>query len=72
MEKQKFLHRVLISHDAGWYEPDKPDGGKIRGYTTVFKKLIPALEKIGFTQKDIHQVFQRNPGEAFTLRVRKT
>ena len=71
MKKQKHLHRVLISHDAGWYEPDKPDGGKIRGYTTVFKKLIPALEKTGFTKRDIQQVFQRNPAEAFTIKVRK-
>lgn len=71
MKKQKHLHRVLISHDAGWYEPDKPDGGKIRGYTTVFKKLIPAMEKTGFTKRDIQQVFQRNPAEAFTIKVRK-
>ena len=71
MKKQKYLHRVLVSHDAGWYEPDKPNGGQIRGYTTVFKKLIPALKKTGFTGKDIEQVFRRNPAEAFTIRIRK-
>jgi phosphotriesterase-related protein len=71
MKEQKYLHRVLISHDAGWYEPDKPDGGQIRGYTTVFKKLIPALKKTGFTQKDIEQVFRRNPAQAFTVTIRK-
>ena len=72
MKKQKFLHRVLVSHDAGWYEPDKPDGGKIRGYTTLFKNLIPTLKKNGFTEQDVTQVLQQNPSKAFAIDIRKT
>ena len=71
MKKQKFLHRVLVSHDAGWYEPDKPNGGKIRGYTTLFKNLIPTLKKIGFTEQDVKQLLQQNPSKAFAIDIRK-
>ena len=72
LKKEKALHRILISHDAGWYEPGKPDGGNFRGYTTIFNKLIPALKENGFTDKDIDQLLIVNPREAFAIRVRKS
>jgi phosphotriesterase-related protein len=71
LKKEKQLNRVLVSHDAGWYEPGKPDGGTIRGYTTLFQKLIPALKQAGFSEKDIAQLIQHNPAAAFTIKVRK-
>ena len=71
LKKEKALHRILLSHDAGWYEPGKPDGGNFRGYTTIFNKLIPALKENGFTDKDIDQLLVENPREAFAIRVRK-
>lgn len=71
LKKEKSLHRILISHDAGWYEPGKPDGGNFRGYTTIFTKLIPSLKEKGFTGTDIEQLLVRNPREAFAIRVRK-
>ena len=71
MKKEKCLNRVLVSHDAGWYEPDKPGGGTFRGYTTLFKKLLPKLQEGGFTKTDVAQVWQYNPAEAFGIRVRK-
>ncbi len=71
LKKEKALHRILISHDAGWYEPGKPDGGNFRGYTAIFSKLIPALKENGFTDKDIDQLLVVNPREAFAIRIRK-
>jgi len=71
LKKEKALHKILISHDAGWYEPGKPDGGNFRGYTTIFNKLIPRLKENEFTDKDIHQLLVVNPREAFAIRVRK-
>jgi len=71
LKKEKCLHRVLLSHDAGWYEPDKPDGGNFRGYTVLFKKLLPALGVAGFSRTETQQLVQQNPREAFTIRVRK-
>ncbi len=65
------LHRVLISHDAGWYDPEKPNGGDFKGFTNIFEKLIPALEKKGFNAQDFDQLLIKNPAEAFAIRVRK-
>ena len=62
MRENKFLHRTLLSHDAGWYDPDKPNGGPIsRSYTVLFKQLIPKLNQRGFTQNDWDQLLIRNP-----------
>ncbi|GAB3991070.1 aryldialkylphosphatase [Spirosoma daeguense] len=66
MKENKFLHRTLLSHDAGWYDPAKPNGGSIdRDYTVLFRSLMPALNKRGFTKKDWNQILIANPAEAF-------
>lgn len=70
LKKEKQLHRVLVSHDAGWYEPGKPGGGNFRGYTVLFQKLIPALKKNNFREKELIQLFKINPSNAFTIRIR--
>lgn len=71
LRDNKLLNKVLLSHDAGWYEPAKEDGGNYRGYTTLFEKLIPLLKKEGFSQREIEQLMVKNPAEAFSVRVRK-
>ena len=38
LKKEKLLHHVLISHDAGWFDPGKPDGGTFRPFTTISHK----------------------------------
>lgn len=65
------LDKVLISHDAGWYDPVKKEGGDFRGFATLFEKLIPELKKNGFTTADIRQVIEINPSKAFAVRIRK-
>ena len=45
MKARGFLSRVLVSHDAGWYEVDKPEGGEFRPYDTLFTEFIPALNR---------------------------
>jgi phosphotriesterase-related protein len=65
------LHRVLISHDAGWFDPEKPNGGDPKGYTAIFEKLLPALSKKGFKKRDFEQLLVKNPQKAFAIRVRK-
>ena len=71
IKEKKQLRRTLISHDAGWYDPQKPGGGAFRGYTSLFRKLIPALKEARFTQNEILQLFHYNPAEAFSVQVRK-
>lgn len=70
MDKNRVLNRVLLSHDAGWYDPQKEDGGNYRGYSTLFEKLIPALQKAGFTYNQIQLLLVKNPAEAFSIKIR--
>ncbi|MFY0654081.1 MAG: phosphotriesterase [Cyclobacteriaceae bacterium] len=60
------LHNVLISHDAGWYDPDRKEQ-KIKPYTNIFEQLIPELKKIGFTTEDFDLLLKKNPVEAYTI-----
>lgn len=63
-----YLQKVLISHDAGWYKPEEPDGGSFRGFTDIFTGLIPALKKNGFSEKEINLLLVVNPRKAFSVR----
>lgn len=67
LQQANLLHRVLISHDAGWYKPGEPDGGTFCGYTNIFTQLIPLLKNKGFTETDIEQLLIKNPIEAFAI-----
>jgi predicted metal-dependent phosphotriesterase family hydrolase len=49
MRRAGVLQRVLVSHDAGWYEAGKPNGGTFRPFDPLFKEFIPALKEAGFT-----------------------
>ncbi len=71
LKNSGYLNRVLISHDAGWYDPDTPGGGDFREYTDIFTHLVPALKRAGFTQQEIDQLLIKNPKNAFTIRVRE-
>lgn len=70
MKKENCLEQTLVSHDAGWYDPDKPDGGDVRGYTTLSRELLPALKEDGFTDHDIRQLIVHNPRKALLISVR--
>lgn len=63
------LDRVLISHDAGWFDPQK-EAQKIQPYTAIFKDLFPALKANGFTDDEFHQLISTNPSKAFSIEVR--
>jgi phosphotriesterase-related protein len=63
-----FLNKILISHDSGWYEPGKPGGGNISGYTELFDFLLPELRNSGFTQKELDQLLVKNPAKAYSIR----
>lgn len=71
MKENNCLDHVLLSHDAGWYRPAKPDQSEYRGYTALFGKLIPALKKEGFSDAQINQLIVENPAKAFTIKTRR-
>ena len=70
MKDRGLLHRVLVSHDAGWYDVGKPGGGEFRPYDTLCKSFLPALKEAGFSPEEIEQLLVVNPREAFTIRER--
>lgn len=65
------LDKVLLSHDAGWYDPGKDEGGNYRGYTTLFEMLVPLLRDKNFPAEEINQLLLVNPSKAFEIRIRK-
>lgn len=67
-KKNGILNQVLISHDAGWYDPGKPDGGEFVPFTNIFEKLMPALNENGFVQSDWDLLLIENPKKAFGFR----
>ncbi len=70
MKRHGLLHKVLFSHDAGWYKPGEPNGGEFRGFTEISEIFIPALLENGLSQQDIQQLFTANPAEAFRVKFR--
>lgn len=70
LKKERCLKHVLVSHDAGWFDPAKPDA-EIRKFDTVFLKLVPGLKEKGFSEREISQLISVNPAAAFAIRIRK-
>jgi len=63
-----YVEKILLSHDAGWYDPSRPDGqpeGEIRGYTALVDDFIPALLARGATREQVQRITVTNPARAF-------
>ena len=71
LRANNLLGKILLSHDAGWYDPARENGGDFRGYTTLFEKLIPALKNENFSEKEIKQLLVINPANAFEIKIRR-
>lgn len=62
--------QVLLSHDAGWYEPGQPEGRPVdgvRGYTALVDEFLPALRARGVDEGVVRQLTHDNPARAFSL-----
>lgn len=65
-----YAENTLLSHDAGWYDPSRPDGqpeGGIRGYTALVEEFIPALHARGVTDDLVHLITVTNPAQPFAF-----
>jgi len=65
-----YAEKILLSHDAGWYDSSRPDGrpeGGIRGYTALVEELFPALRARGVMDDLIHLITVSNPARAFAF-----
>ena len=58
-------HRLLLSHDRGWYDPAQPGGGAPRPYTYLSEHFLPKLRARGVDETSIRQLTWYNPFVAF-------
>jgi phosphotriesterase-related protein len=68
--KAGYADHLLLSHDAGWYNPARseglPDDG-FRGYTALMKDFIPALLNRGISEEQVRRITVDNPARAFAF-----
>ena len=57
--------RILLSHDAGWYQPGSVNGGTQMPYTYLIDTFIPKLRDAGVDDATIRMITQTNPVRAF-------
>jgi phosphotriesterase-related protein len=61
--------RILLSHDAGWYQPGQPNGGSQKGYVYLIDSFIPKLRAAGVDEAAIRMITATNPIRAFGLKT---
>jgi phosphotriesterase-related protein len=64
------IEHLLLSHDAGWYNPARSDGlpdEGYRGYTALVRDFIPALLRGGLTEEQVRSITVHNPVRAFAF-----
>jgi phosphotriesterase-related protein len=64
------VDHLLLSHDAGWYQPGAPSGqpdSGMRGYTALFEDFLPALRARGVGDEIVEEITVSNPARAFAL-----
>lgn len=60
-----FGHKLLLSHDRGWYDPALPGGGVPKPYTYLSERFLPKLRASGVDEATIQQLTCSNPFQAF-------
>jgi phosphotriesterase-related protein len=68
--KAGYADHLLLSHDAGWFNPARPDGlpdDGFRGYTALIKDFIPALLNRGISEEQVRRIKFDNPARAFAF-----
>jgi phosphotriesterase-related protein len=65
-----FADHLLLSHDAGWYNPARPDGlpnEGFRGYTALVRDFLPGLLERGISEEQVQLITVKNPAKAFAF-----
>ena len=65
-----YVNHLLLSHDAGWYNPAHPRGlpeTGYRGYTALTRDFIPALLERGVSEAQVRLITVDNPARAFAF-----
>ena len=61
--------RILLSHDAGWYQPGSANGGTQKPFTYLIDTFIPKLRDAGVDDATIRMITQTNPVRAFGFKT---
>jgi len=56
---------LLLSHDRGWYDPAKPEGGTPQPFTYISETFLDKLRTAEVDEATIEQLTQKNPFRAF-------
>lgn len=48
-----FGEQLLLSHDRGWYDPSKPNGGAQLPYTYLCEVFLPKLRASGVDEATV-------------------
>ena len=62
---------ILLSHDAGWFQPGAPHGmpeSGMRGYTALVTEFMPMLKEHFIDDATIKLITEDNPKRVFSLR----
>lgn len=65
-----YADQLLRSHDAGWFNPARPDGlpdEGFRGYTALANEFLPAMLERGVTEEQVRLITVNNPARAFAF-----
>ena len=60
-----FGHKLLLSHDRGWYDSAQPGGGTPQPFTYLSETFLPQLRSHGVDDATIRQLTCENPFRAF-------
>lgn len=53
--------QLLLSHDAGWFDPAKPGGGTPKPYDVLSRQVLPALRALGIDEPTLTRITHDNP-----------
>jgi len=68
--KAGYIDHLLLSHDAGWFDPASPNGlpkDGYRGYTALTNEFMPALLQRGVSEEQVRIITVHNPARAFAF-----
>jgi phosphotriesterase-related protein len=63
-----FEGRMLLSHDAGWYQVGEEPGGQKKPFTFLLERFIPLMRERGVSPHTIRHLTECNPAEASRVR----
>jgi len=65
-----YTDQLLLSHDAGWYNPARPNGlpeDGFRAYIALTKEFLPAVLERGINEEQVQLITVDNPARAFAF-----